>query len=93
MNQANAAADDAAQRQRQAQADAATQRAMQQALQRTQSQVGKHRDDKTPAESNAQREQREAIEQWLRQVPDDPGGLLRRKFAIEYQRRQAQGEQ
>ncbi|MFA5495859.1 MAG: hypothetical protein WC247_13885, partial [Porticoccaceae bacterium] len=27
-----------------------------------------------------------ALEQWLRRVPDDPGGLLRRKF--EYQSRQ-----
>ena len=25
-------------------------------------------------------EQRQAMEQWLRRVPDDPGGLLRRKF-------------
>ncbi len=29
------------------------------------------------------REQRQAMEQWLRRVPDDPGGLLRRKFAYE----------
>jgi Ca-activated chloride channel family protein len=32
-------------------------------------------------------EKRQAVEQWLRRVPDDPGGLLRRKFALEYQRR------
>ena len=88
-------ADSATQRQRQAQADAATQRALQQALQRKQAQPNARRDGKArlPAESEAQREQRDAIEQWLRQVPDDPGGLLRRKFALEYQRRQAQGEQ
>ncbi|WP_207060656.1 VWA domain-containing protein [Motiliproteus sp. SC1-56] len=30
-----------------------------------------------------------ALERWLRQLPEDPGGLLRRKFAYEYQRRQA----
>lgn len=30
-------------------------------------------------------EQRQAMEQWLRRVPDDPGGLLRRKF--QYQSR------
>ena len=29
-------------------------------------------------------EQRIAYEQWLRRIPDDPGGLLRRKFALEY---------
>ena len=88
-------ANPATQRQRQAQADAATQRALQQALQRRQAQPNARRDGKArlPAESEAQREQRDAIEQWLRQVPDDPGGLLRRKFALEYQRRQAQGEQ
>lgn len=32
-------------------------------------------------------EQRQALEQWLRRIPDDPGGLLRRKFALDYQRR------
>ncbi len=29
-------------------------------------------------------EQSLALEQWLRQIPDDPGGLLRRKFLIEH---------
>ncbi len=37
-------------------------------------------------ESELNDEQKQALEQWLRQVPDDPGGLLRRKF--EYQHRQ-----
>ncbi|MEO5362084.1 MAG: VWA domain-containing protein [Magnetococcus sp. DMHC-8] len=32
-----------------------------------------------------------AMEQWLRRVPDDPGGLLRRKFRYQYQRDGAQG--
>ncbi len=27
-----------------------------------------------------------ATEQWLRQIPDDPGGLLRRKFLYQYGR-------
>ena len=27
-----------------------------------------------------------ATEQWLRKIPDDPGGLLRRKFLYQYQR-------
>ena len=27
------------------------------------------------------------MDQWLRQIPDDPGGLLRRKFALEHCRR------
>ncbi|HYQ38327.1 MAG TPA: VWA domain-containing protein [Pseudomonas sp.] len=38
-----------------------------------------------PAE---QGEQRQALEQWLRQIPDDPAELLRRKFWYEQQRRQ-----
>jgi Ca-activated chloride channel family protein len=29
----------------------------------------------------------------LRRVPDDPGGLLRRKFAIEARRRQQEGRE
>ena len=33
-----------------------------------------------------QQEQEQAMEQWLRRIPDDPGGLLRRKFRYQYQR-------
>ncbi|HEY6642715.1 hypothetical protein [Povalibacter sp.] len=33
-------------------------------------------------------EQTLALDQWLRQIPDDPGGLLRRKFLLEHLRRQ-----
>ena len=32
-------------------------------------------------------EKRLALEQWLRQIPDNPAGLLRRKFLIEYMMR------
>lgn len=32
-------------------------------------------------------EKQQAAEQWLRRIPDDPGGLLRRKFLYQYQRR------
>ena len=32
-------------------------------------------------------EEKQALEQWLRQIPDDPGGLLRRKFHYQYQLR------
>ena len=35
-------------------------------------------------------EQRQALEQWLRQIPDQPGELLRRKFWYEQQQRQEQ---
>ena len=38
------------------------------------------------AEERSAREQTQAMEQWLRRVPNDPGGLLRRKFRDQYQR-------
>lgn len=34
-------------------------------------------------------EDQQALEQWLRRIPDDPGGLLRRKFQYQYQMRRA----
>jgi Ca-activated chloride channel family protein len=34
-------------------------------------------------------EDAQAMEQWLNRIPDDPGGLLRRKFRNEHQRRGA----
>ncbi|MEJ2297645.1 MAG: tetratricopeptide repeat protein [Woeseiaceae bacterium] len=38
------------------------------------------------AELRQAQEQEQALEQWLRRIPDDPGGLLRRKFRYQYQR-------
>ena len=38
------------------------------------------------AELRQLQEQQQAMEQWLRRIPDDPGGLLRRKFRYQYQR-------
>jgi Ca-activated chloride channel family protein len=37
-------------------------------------------------------ERQEALEQWLRRVPDDPGGLLRRKFQYETNQRLRRGD-
>ncbi|MEZ5560392.1 MAG: VWA domain-containing protein [Pseudomonadales bacterium] len=37
-------------------------------------------------------ERKDALEQWLRRVPDDPGGLLRRKFQYETNQRLRRGE-
>ena len=42
-----------------------------------------------PAERD---ERQEALEQWLRRVPDDPGGLLRRKFQHETKQRMRNGD-
>ncbi len=33
----------------------------------------------------------QVLQQWLRRIPDDPGGLLRRKFLLEHQRRVESG--
>ena len=37
-------------------------------------------------------EQQIARDEWLRSIPDDPGGLLRRKFLIEHMMRQRSGQ-
>jgi Ca-activated chloride channel family protein len=37
-----------------------------------------------------EREAQQVVDQWLRRIPDDPGGLLRRKFLLQYQRLGAQ---
>ncbi len=77
----------------QAKADAAEQRALQQALRNRKPDDGKPRQPVAVAkETTAKREQRQAIESLLQRVPDDPGGLLRRKFALEYARHQQEGD-
>lgn len=43
-------------------------------------------------ESMSKQEKAEALEQWLRRVPDDPGGLMRRKFQYENDRRLREGD-
>jgi Ca-activated chloride channel family protein len=60
-------------------------RAAQEALE----QQGEQQEAMSEAEMLAQRraqEQTQAMEQWLRRIPNDPGGLLRRKFRYQYQR-------
>ncbi|MCY1175866.1 Tetratricopeptide repeat protein [compost metagenome] len=41
-----------------------------------------------PSASSLDSEQRQALEQWLRQIPDEPAELLRRKFWYEQQQHQ-----
>ena len=44
--------------------------------------------DGPPAQAESlSSEEQMAAEQWLRRIPDDPGGLLRRKFLYQYQQR------
>jgi Ca-activated chloride channel family protein len=45
-----------------------------------------------PATDSIDGEQRQALEQWLRKIPDNPGELLRRKFWYEQQQHQDQGK-
>ena len=92
--QQDAARQAAPDQQKQAQADAAEKQALQKALlARKQDANGKQREALGVKETTAQREQREANEALLQRVEDDPGALLKRKFALEYQRRQQEGEQ
>lgn len=82
----------AADAQAQAQADAQQRQRMQQALQQ-QARAGAagktavRGDGGTPQ----QREEQQAVEAWMRRVPDDPGALLRAKFQLENERRKREG--
>ncbi len=72
-------------------ADAAQRQQMQQALQRKGQAGQPDSPTRERPETEAERERRIASEAWLRRVPDDPGGLLRAKFRLEYERRHGQG--
>ena len=68
--------------------------AMQEELQRAaaeaeQQQSNEPEEAMSEAQAEAMRraqEQTQAMEQWLRRIENDPGGLLRRKFRYQYQR-------
>ena len=69
---------------------------MQDALQRAGQDGQRQQDtgrDRGTAETPAERERRFANEAWLKRIPDDPGGLLRAKLRLEYERRQREGGQ
>ena len=81
--------------QRQAEADAAQRERMRAAMGEQDGQ----RTGKTPpdgavvqAETAEQRERRQAVEAWLKRVPDEPGALLKAKFRLEHERRQKEGQ-
>lgn len=44
-------------------------------------------EDTSEALQGLSAEERQALDQWLRKIPDDPSGLLREKFEYEYQKR------
>jgi Ca-activated chloride channel family protein len=67
--------------------------ALQEELQRAAEEAEKEARQQSPQLSEEQlealrreQEQQQAMEQWLRRIPNDPGGLLRRKFRYQYQR-------
>jgi len=49
--------------------------------------------DKQASPSPAEKEKQQAAEQWLRLIPDDPGGLMREKFRRDYLQRQTRWKQ
>jgi Ca-activated chloride channel family protein len=48
---------------------------------------GKEQVKQTPANAKLSDEQQQANEQWLKRIPDDPAGLLKRKFKYQYGQR------
>lgn len=85
-DQQNAEQQDSQQEQQQA-AEQADEQSAEDAEQQAQQQTA------AQAEQDQQTEQqKQAMEQWLRKIPDDPSGLLRRKFDYEHRQRQLQGE-
>jgi Ca-activated chloride channel homolog len=72
------------------------QQALSKAIDKSLAQGNKSDKDEKPnaavEEDDATQEKRQALEHLLQRVPDDPGGLLRRKFLLEHQRRQQGGD-
>ncbi len=76
----------------------ALQEAMEQASQVNEDDGKNNKKDNIKEKMTAEEEQNtnemsQEIEQWLSKIKDDPGGLLRQKFIMEYQRRRAQAPQ
>lgn len=86
----------AAAQQAAAQAEQAQQQAMDEALAAASATAKTAQDSREKADANtaasAQHEQQQAVEAWLRRVPDTPGDWLRQKFWLEHQRRRAGGD-
>lgn len=65
----------------------------QQSQEQSKPEAGENEEEQEAQEQLAERDENtEAMEQWLRRVPDDPGGLLRRKFKFETNQRLRRGE-
>ncbi|WP_313416476.1 VWA domain-containing protein [Stenotrophomonas sp.] len=78
----------------QAQADEQQRQRMQQAMQQAREGKAEQEGKPVPGSEGAtsrQREEQQAVEAWMRRVPDDPGALLRAKFQLENERRKREG--
>ncbi|HEX9851749.1 MAG TPA: VWA domain-containing protein [Woeseiaceae bacterium] len=69
----------------------AMQQELERAAQEAEQQQGEAESEQSMSQAESEQmrrmqEQQQAMEQWLRRIPDDPGGLLRRKFQNQYQR-------
>ncbi len=64
----------------------------QQAQQQEQAEQEQQEIELTPEEKALDAEEKQAMEQWLRRIKDDPGGLMRRKFLYQYHKRNQDGE-
>jgi Ca-activated chloride channel homolog len=69
----------------------AMQQELERAAQEAEQQQGEAESEQSMSQAEAEQmrrmqEQQQAMEQWLRRIPNDPGGLLRRKFQYQYQR-------
>lgn len=69
--------------------EAEEQAAAEQQTEEQQQQPGEDAGAAAEAEANA--EQDERLKQWLRQIPDEPGDLLQRKFNYQYRQQQNRG--
>ncbi|RLA25372.1 MAG: hypothetical protein DRQ62_02705 [Gammaproteobacteria bacterium] len=93
-NESEQQADDAQQQQNSEQQDAATEQENDQQAEQAsaESSEAENQQDKSQAQAsetdNQQSEQQQANEQWLNRIPDDPAGLLKRKFKYQYGRQQ-----
>ena len=96
-NEQNEADDQKQASDREQSAESRQQSEQQQTAQRDAEQTDQNPSEQKPQQARArddqqQTEEQQATEQWLRRVPDDPGGLLRRKFRYQYSQRGQTGQ-
>lgn len=75
------------------QKDQAKQAESEQASKQKQDALKESAQQQTDQETNADSEQKQAQEQWLKRIPDDPAGLLKRKFKYQYSQRKQSSQQ